>query len=144
MIEHPQVPFLTLDKRLVTVDEGLLDILEALRDLGIRTEYSCESDFGQAYVVMTGLSYRRFNKMLGRSKLNSKFRGGRRVWEFALFAQQGTNKFFDISMRRKGPYYGFKVTHEWTNQWGFRTTYRWPTNYTHELRQLLKEMRVPS
>ena len=42
--KHVQVPFKTKTGTQVEVDEGMLEVLTLLRDLGVETYYSCQGD----------------------------------------------------------------------------------------------------
>jgi hypothetical protein len=48
---HKQLPFRLADNTHTEVDEGLYELLMLLRDLGVKTQYSCEGGRFSAYVV---------------------------------------------------------------------------------------------
>lgn len=138
MIEHPQVPFRRKDGKMVTVDEGLEELMVLFRDNGIVTQYSCENNYGETYVVTTMRTGWRFRRMVRKTEFATKFRKGRRSSEIAWFKDRGTylvwSSLFRLGPKRRG----FRTEHTISNHYGFRTTYRWPAQHTSALLNALK------
>jgi hypothetical protein len=145
MNEHEQVPFRTVQGKWVGVDEGLEEILTVLRDNGIRTTYSCEGNYGQAYILFPMRDGFKFRRLIRGTSIGRKFDGGRRSIELSFFRDKGTNWVWKTIVRfktRSGvrTRISFKTEHTISNHYGFRTTYRWPSQDTYELQAILKNL----
>lgn len=152
--DHIQVPFITADGRKTEVDEGLVELLEALKSHGVRTQFSCEGGEQHAYFVAThrtAISLLNKIRRLHRDGLLSKestelvnhFLSGYRMFQIAFYP------------RRSGEYQSFSFVREWGNKkkdgysvelsfqpiaWGRRITIRWPKDHTKAFVELLQEI----
>lgn len=64
---HTQVLFELASGEMVTVDEGLFDLLTKLKQLGVNTQYSCQQDARGAYFVADMVSFEPVLHMLYNS-----------------------------------------------------------------------------
>lgn len=154
--EHDQVLFITIDGNSVYVDEGLLEILEEFRRLGVRTQFSCEGGEFSAYVLG---DWRGMARLLRKFKKQSKngyysgfskdiiesFHYGRHEFELANYrdARSGAEEpryIFERSRGQRGPR-RFAIEKSYSPQYGARITLRWPRLYNHRILNLLKETR---
>ena len=90
MTEHKQVGFTTARGHLTQVDEGLRPLLSAMRSLGVETQYSCENNFGRAYVSVVGSTARKMRLKL----LGTVFTSQYHTFEFSHYLRRGEYQFF--------------------------------------------------
>lgn len=150
---HKQVLFITLDRRSVEVDAGMLYILQELRRLGAKTQYSCQGDVAGAYVLMDRWSFNRLRRRIVRCRvfggysedsldLLREFRSGYRTQDFRTWR---TNEAGVVLTRRVLFARGvndlgqFTIEQDYSRRFGIRTTLRWPTAESDRVLQLLKE-----
>lgn len=159
MTKHKQTQFITLDHRAVTVDEGLLPVLNELRRLGVRTQYSCQKDRKTAYIladrktllpVIKKINRMYENKQYSESTMEivRRFRRGYSSHEFSWFKNHKIpnermpaieTKFQrTISTGYHAPC-RYSIEYLYSNTYGRRIVVRWPHYHTAEMLQLLKE-----
>lgn len=161
--DHDQVDFETRRGELVTVDEGLLEVLTLLKELGVETLYSCQGNHFDAYVcaytkgfdsvIRRALSLYRKQMLSGPSmRVIWEFIHGEKELDFSAskhfgaYYRDGDADHFRFSFRKVFHINQQKTPHrwayerEWTTQHGRRTVLRWPPDKTFELEQLLKEL----
>lgn len=146
---HVQTQFITLDGETVEVDEGMIDILNALKSLGIKTTFSCEDSMGRAYILMPTSSAKRLERIFRRGNFSTstealvaKFHEGRRTSEFSLYF--GGDRGMDLRARllfvkKHSRRNIFRVERVCDNKWGFRTVYRWPAHVSPKVLAALLE-----
>lgn len=153
---HPQVPFYTLGNgAVVKVDAGLVDILNRMRSLGLKTQYSCQGGGGhEAYVLMDRASGKRFEKMLKTAKLSggsrhvaNKFLNGPRMHDVSLALRDyeffrwmiTINPAFKIRPKPNRRYFKVERSYQLAPHW-LRTTYRWSPKMSGPVLRLLDEL----
>lgn len=149
---HIQVPFQTWDGHTVNVDKGMLDILNRLRDLGLRSQYSCQKNISGAYVVVDAKSAKHFETLLQTIELSAaskrfatKFLDGPRQRTFTVGShhRDWIHIDFGAHLRFKPKpnkaYFIVERSYQNAPHW-LRTTYRWPSKMTPQVLQLLDEL----
>lgn len=150
---HVQVPFRTLSGIQVEVDEGMLEILTLLRELGVETLYSCEGVLGEsekwfkhdAYILCNG---RQLTVLLAKifwlhkrgrysnriSWLAHRFANGTKDFEYGKFKvweQKSTGKKVHETKSKKqfvaeGKFArGYVIEELYSKHYGWRATIRW-------------------
>lgn len=159
--KHPQVPFTTLTGETVEVDEGLIYILEELKRLGVKTQFSCQGIHekgkrGQsAYILADNRSFSRLTRKIYRKYKRRgyspesmqqvrHFIKGYRMYEFAMFLEQGTNEVYKaIFSRGRKNMTRYSVERTRSATYGTRLTVRWPVIETDAILNLLIETETP-
>lgn len=151
MPRHQQVPFVDYFGNTVEVDMNLLRILEALRDFGVRTDYSCEEELpNRAYILAKFRTAWPLMKMIfslyrqgkysksSRQFIRSMLRGAKE-FDFRAF---GTKKAeFRLAFSRDAKPGSGKYVLELclSTAHGLRIAVRWPTSETLRFLRLLQE-----
>jgi len=140
--QHHQVPFRTLDGRLVTVDMGMHRIMTILRDAGIETSYSCENNMGQAYILMPLRAGKKFERLIRGSEFDLRRKMGRRRIEITLYKNKGCHRLFETILHlSRGAARGYRTEYLVENHYGLRAAYRWPAQHNTDLQMTLEEKR---
>lgn len=161
--DHEQVPFVTLDGREVTVDIELYEILMELKDLGVRTLFSCQDNHGQGYILAESASFNPVFKTVKRRFIQnaysevarsmvSDFAVGRTEREFALHSKGGSYRFGSVRLNKVSRarryrllsgnlHADFIIEYIVDNRYGRRTCIRWPSTRTDDLLTLVQETR---
>lgn len=158
---HVQTPFKTASGKQVQVDEGLMEVLTSLRDLGVETLYSCEGRKPHGgYILADGRSMTKL--LLKMYYLHKRGRYSRRIAWLAERFILGTKEFeygkFKVytrkgdgcksvqmaKMRRvqfQGVYAnGYKIEQMYSKHYGWRLSIRWyKTEDLQHIEELLKE-----
>lgn len=142
--DHPQKDFMTHNGKMTTVDEGVYDLMILMRDLGIKTQYSCEDNqiTGQAYVVMSMRSWFKFKRLILRSTFQRHLLSAKRTIEFSLFSSKGSYRWVITTVYLTQPKrhrVDYRVEHTISNAYGFRTTVRWPSKDTELILKALQD-----
>lgn len=154
MIKHEQVPFVTMDREVVSVDKDILEVMNLLRDLGVRTEFSCQEALQcKAYVLADWKSFsqllRQIHRYYKRSAYSSasmqvveQFLSG--VHEYALshFRPNLLECMFKLMFRRRKELNRYHIEYTYSNHYHGRITLRWPTENNHLVQTLLEETKV--
>lgn len=145
--DHKQVPFGTLaNGAIIEVDEGMHDILSLMRDLGLKTQFSCQDNLGLAYVVMDQKSANLFENLLRKSEVGyisrfilKKFIEGPRSRDLCLGFRRFT--FLRLVWKRNSDLH-FQVERLYQNgpHW-LRTSYRWPATMSPLVLHMLEDVR---
>lgn len=151
--DHPQVPFTTVHGKKTEVDEELLDILEALKRIGVVTLYSCQGDekhHGYISALRPGMN--RFLKIMFSISDDRRysqevrefikgFKNGYKDVEFAIRFQDGTYQAWawNFSKGYENPR-GYQIERSWSNDHLPRIVIRWPHYQNETFLQLLQEM----
>lgn len=149
---HKQVYFETMFGDIVEVDKGMFDILEELKRLGVKTQFSCQGSqpYG-AYVLADRYSFGRLlRKIYIRRKLGfysveaketvDRFLAGHRMHEFAIFADQGCDERYKVTLRKSEKRdEQYSIEHSYSTFYGLRTSVRWPRRYSGAMLRLLRE-----
>ena len=152
---HPQVAFMLSDGSLTHVDEGMLHILIALRDHGVKTQYSCqgnghEDEEEKAYVLMTVRSLIPLLRMI-RSKYKahaysdeiddfiSQFLFGHTELRYDSYSKDGEWKNWGIKFTRKWSWAPHKKRWSYSRFHRFRVSFHWPAEQSDLMLQLLKQ-----
>lgn len=109
MPEHKQVPFLLRSGKSTKVDMGLYHILWCLRELNVVTQYSCQANLGNAYVLGTTHSFLPI-----------------------------VHRILDSVVQNRGPDLDLIVELENNPVLGERLTLRWPSKQTRDVLEVLK------
>lgn len=134
--KHTQVPFRRIDGQIVTVDEGLERVMVMLRDRGVATAFSCQSqgDLEQGYIIMPMLSGWRFRRMIRGTSFAKNLDISERSVEFGLFRKKGTLK---VTVSSAKVTTAFRTEHMVSKRYGLRTCIRWPADWTDMLESAL-------
>lgn len=143
---HQQVPFRTKSGTLVEVDEGLVEVLSSLRDLGVVTFYSCQGKKPHGgYILADGKS---MSKLLAKiyylhkrgrysndiSWLAHRFINGEKIFEqanFKTYEQRGSGlKRHHTSKMRKLSFgsehrYQYQIKQMYSKFYGWRVRIGW-------------------
>lgn len=150
--EHAQVPFTTLDGDSTTVDAGIFHIIEQLKEMGVRTQYSCEGGTFAAYVCAD------------RKSFGPVIRAIRRQFDDEVYSPEATHFAFDLLHGKRDYHLHFGIGNgvsrsvvvspgepmitdfvletSISNQFGVRTIVRWPREATADFYQLLRETHI--
>lgn len=154
MPEHEQVDFVTWDGKTVQVDRGMLKILSRMRDLGLKTQFSCQGGKHPAYVLMDRASGQRFEKILQNAELSElnrktadRFLNGPRMHDFCLAIRNvefwrwmiTINPSLKIKPKRDRRYFEVERSYQ-LGPWWLRTTYRWPVKQNSYVLHMLDEL----
>lgn len=155
--DHKQVPFTTLDGELTEVDEGMFDVLTRLKEMGVRTYYSCQGgeDLQPAYVAGDAKSFkpvlkemrRRYKKRAYSQRsmklANLLFRNGyERLLSLAFYRENIDNVFeFQLKIKRRKPR-PYVIERIYGNKFGQRTVFRWAPEAMDDFLNLLYETRM--
>ena len=154
--KHKQVQFITLDGRATLVDEGMLAVLNELRRLGVRTQYSCQKDRKTAYVLGDRKSFQPALKKIRQAYKDGLlsedsaravrcFLRGYTVHEFSWFKVHPDGAYetrFERSISTGHPSMGprWSLQYLYSNKFGLRVVVRWPHNRTPAVLAMLKEI----
>lgn len=155
---HKQVPFKTLDGEVVGVDEGVRPVLEQLRRLGVRTQFSCQGDMFAAYVLADRKSFfpvlrlirkkyqRRAYSPLARDAAWGFLRGGFTQHSFVRYrvVDKPYGRVHTILWNVKyerglSDRQSYSIEYDYDNIYGFRICMRWPKQDMHKVLRLLME-----
>jgi len=151
---HEQVSFQNTLGQMVEVDEGLYDILMALKGHGVNTQFSCQgngkkerayilSDFRSAMPLLKKI--RKQHKARGYSQkprlLLKEFDRGNRVFEFSHFKKKDNRRTKRMSFNWGNKDYGQYPCLElsYSLAFGLRFVIRWPHDLSQHLLMILEE-----
>ena len=153
--DHEQVEFIDFDGMPTTVDAGLIDIMELLLEHRVQTQYSCEDNMGQAYVIADRKSFKQLERRIWRSYFSRRysprsrqvardFFRGRHEYDFALYLTRPETQrtLFRVLFERggaKSKSARYTTERIFNNYRGLRTSFRWPPADSEALRCLLAE-----
>lgn len=157
MTTHEQVYFSTIDGGETLVDRGMFDILTYLRELGCETQFSCEDEgreIGTAYVVFAKTKdAKRLERMMRKAQNSMHYSLPSRITA-GWFVRESSREFSlswfknrkdGQTMARimwcshiiRGCHW---IERQYTNKYGYRTTWRWPIEESNFMFSLLQEM----
>lgn len=147
---HTQTPYVTKNGIETTVDANLAFMLELLKLLGVETYYSCEENYGKAYVLGNGLDFvrleRKIKKLAKRgylsresTKVVKRLFGKKHTVDISVgrYAKNGRPLFEVYLHLGKHKSCVSKNVH---SHHGFRTEWRWPEKKTSEVSRMLAEV----
>lgn len=144
MTMHPQTTFLTADNYHTDVDFGMYSVLCRLRDLGVRTQYSCQGTPGEnaAYVLADAKSFRPLLRKIKKNIRNGSYSPEAEKVARELFSNRkelvfvwfyhGEDRAKVIHRLGRFDLNGYSFERQLDNRYGYRMTLRWPT-YHHDL-----------
>lgn len=142
---HVQVPFVTRGGKQTTCDEGMFDILELLKQMGVNTQYSCQGDEFGGYICAFTPGVRRVINAAMRLH-NDKWLSDQSMRLMDDWCLDGERHFRIASnrvarLRYDGdPKQYFSYERDPNSLYGDRTTIRWPKDRGDEFHQLLLEI----
>lgn len=147
---HKQVSFVDYFGNTVKVDKDLLFVLEAFRDFGVRTNFSCQGRKDhRAYIQTQGRTFFPLLKMIvafywkglyskSSRQLIKSFIRGQKDFHIVLFGE--TNHSFEFGTRHGEGYHStYSIEFSISTTHGFRIVIRWPHLETPRLLRLLQE-----
>jgi hypothetical protein len=161
--DHEQIPFTTLDGELTDVDVGMFDVLTQLKEMGVRTQFSCQgggipiqdSDkkFQRlAYVVADAKSFMPVLREIKRNLRKNYYSEKSEDFARMLF-RTGFSREFNLVLRRRNVEHqwsfrlnaelirrnAYRIEDEFSNRYGHRITLRWPADVMDDFLGLLLE-----
>lgn len=149
--KHVQVPLILRSGKKVMVDEGLVDILKALKDRGVRTQFSCEGNpyTGEAYVLADMTLRKLLRKVYWRywrggyspesRALIKQFTHGGFEFDMAVIKKHWREVFRMTMTARQQKRAGFMIERTWNNIYKNRMVLRWPASLNDKILKLLEE-----
>jgi hypothetical protein len=155
--DHEQVPFTTFDGELTEVDVGMFDVLTRLKEMGVRTQFSCQGgeDLQPAYVAADARSFmpivRAIRKQLRWRNYSSEalnvarllmYGGLKREVNFLVDKREDTYLYtFHIRFKKKRSGF-FSIEDVYSNRFGHRIVFRWPAEFTDDILKMLYETHI--
>jgi len=150
---HPQTPFLTHDGQRVSVDKELYLVLVQLRNLGVKTQYSCQGDVDMSgYILADRKSFgpvlKKIKKLYVKNQLPHaylqtlvvSFLNGYREREYAIFFGDPERKIGLTFDRGAHNYGGFTIEYSTSWRYGRRIAIRFPNNQIPLLEDLFRHI----
>lgn len=153
--DHIQTEFVRPDGRIVEVDEGLINILDALRDHGVWTQYSCEGTGTKqaAYILADKKTfspflakvfrmYKKGNLSAESTALVSSFLMGWRELVFIFYVGDYDHTVAKLKFKRGVKRWpeAYSLERELSNRYGDRITVRFPPDSLGAVLKLIKEI----
>ncbi len=149
--KHVQVPFSLANGKKVKVDEGLVDILKALRDRGVRTQYSCEGNpwTKEAY-ILADMSLAKLMRRIywrywrggyspeSRAVVREFIKGGKEL-DIAVFKKRTWFEIARLTLGTPQKNPAFRIERIWNNKHKSRMVLRWPEVLNDKILKLLEE-----
>lgn len=152
MVKHVQVPFTLANGKKVLVDEGLVDILAALRDRGVRTQYSCEGNpYTKEAYILADMTFRKLLRKVywrywrggyspeSRALIRKFIKGGKEL-DIAVLTKDHWNQLMRLTLTaRQAKGAGFMIERCWNSKHKSRMVLRWPMHLNDKILKLLEE-----
>ena len=126
------------------VDSGMLETLELIKTLGLRTTYSCQgSQTSSAYILLPTSDAVRLEEILANGEAVNLFSDAWRLARYAIYVRKSDKVIHAIRHFEKVVDTGsaFEIRRLNDNLWGRRTCYRWPVEASPQLLLALRATR---